>query len=182
MPPSRVQPLSSAHIKNDYVRGDRVRANWHSCGTWCLGRVQSVDLLEGTFNVQYDDGEIEARQHTQRCHPFAAPELGPCASSGHTQWLWVALGGSTLPGGERDTPGHWAPNHRLGCSGQAASKVADSTAFGHPGADTAAQLAIGRRDGGESGGGLAICVPPHGEDSATRACPCGPCRGLRQVI
>ena len=90
MPPSRVQPLSSAHIKNDYVRGDRVRANWHSCGTWCLGRVQSVDLLEGTFNVQYDDGEIEARQHTQRCHPFAAPELGPCASSGHTRWLWAA--------------------------------------------------------------------------------------------
>lgn len=61
VPPSRVQPLSSAHVKNDYVRGDRVRANWHSCGTWCLGRVQSVDTLEGTFNVQYDDGEIEVQ-------------------------------------------------------------------------------------------------------------------------
>jgi len=61
VPPSRVQPLSSAHIKSDYVRGDRVRANWQSCGTWCLGRIQSADLLEGTFNVQYDDGEIETQ-------------------------------------------------------------------------------------------------------------------------
>ena len=59
MPPSRVQPLSSAHIKSDYLRGDRVRANWQSCGTWCLGRIQSVNASEGTFNVQYDDGEIE---------------------------------------------------------------------------------------------------------------------------
>ena len=89
VPPSRVQPLSSAHVKNDYVRGDRVRANWHSCGTWCLGRVQSVDTLEGTFNVQYDDGEIEARQHAQKRCLFAAPELGPCAASGRTRRLWA---------------------------------------------------------------------------------------------
>ena len=116
MPPSRVQPLSSAHVKNDYVRGDRVRANWHSCGTWCLGRVQSVDVLEGTFNVQYDDGEIEARQHAQRCHHrLAAPELGPCASSGRTRRLWAAQHSR----GERwGRPGHWAPSHRLGCSGK----------------------------------------------------------------
>ena len=59
VPPSRVQPMSSAHIKCDYVRGDRVRANWQSCGTWCLGRISSVNEPEGTFNVQYDDGEIE---------------------------------------------------------------------------------------------------------------------------
>ena len=48
-------------MKSDYVRGDRVRANWQSCGTWCYGRVLSVNLLEGTFNVQYDDGDIETQ-------------------------------------------------------------------------------------------------------------------------
>jgi len=55
VPPSRVQPLSSAHVKNDYVRGDRVRANWHSCGTWCLGRVNrlpnSTLTLTATLNL-----------------------------------------------------------------------------------------------------------------------------------
>eukprot|EP00964_Phaeocystis_antarctica_P079046 scaffold49202_cov69-Phaeocystis_antarctica.AAC.1 len=30
----------------------------------------------------------------------------------------AALGGSTLPGGEGGRPGHWAPSHRLGCSGK----------------------------------------------------------------
>lgn len=59
VPPSRVQPMNSSHIKCDYVRGDRVLANWQSCGTWCLGRIQAVNASEGTFNVQYDDGEIE---------------------------------------------------------------------------------------------------------------------------
>ena len=59
MPPSRVQPLSTGHIKADYVHGERVRANWQSCGTWCLGRISAVNASEGTFNVQYDDGEIE---------------------------------------------------------------------------------------------------------------------------
>ena len=116
MPPSRVQPLSSAHVKNDYVRGDRVRANWHSCGTWCLGRVQSVDVLEGTFNVQYDDGEIEARQHAQRCHHrLCSARARPLRLLGAHP---AALGGSTLPGGEGGRPGHWAPSHRLGCSGK----------------------------------------------------------------
>ena len=32
VPPSRIHPLSSAHVKADYVRGDRVRANWQG---WC---------------------------------------------------------------------------------------------------------------------------------------------------
>ena len=59
VPPSRVQPMNSSHVKSDYLRGDRVLANWQSCGTWCLGRIQSVNASEGTFNVQYDDGEIE---------------------------------------------------------------------------------------------------------------------------
>jgi len=59
VPPSRVQPMSTGHIKSDYVHGERVRANWQSCGTWCLGRICSVNHAEGTFNVQYDDGEIE---------------------------------------------------------------------------------------------------------------------------
>ena len=59
VPPSRVQPLSTGHIKCDYLHGERVRANWQSCGTWCLGRICSVNHAEGTFNVQYDDGEVE---------------------------------------------------------------------------------------------------------------------------
>jgi len=59
VPPSRVQPMSTGHIKSDYVRGERVRANWQSCGTWCLGRISAVNHAEGTFNVQYDDGEVE---------------------------------------------------------------------------------------------------------------------------
>ena len=29
-------------------------------GTWCLGRISSVNIGEATFNVQYDDGELEA--------------------------------------------------------------------------------------------------------------------------
>ena len=33
VPPSRVQPMSTGHLKNDYVHGERVRANWQSCGT-----------------------------------------------------------------------------------------------------------------------------------------------------
>ena len=59
VPPSRVQPMSTGHIKCDYVHGERVRANWQSCGTWCLGRICAVNHAEGTFNVQYDDGEVE---------------------------------------------------------------------------------------------------------------------------
>ena len=59
VPPSRVQPMSTGHIKSDYVHGERVRANWQSCGTWCLGRICAVNHVEGTFNVQYDDGEVE---------------------------------------------------------------------------------------------------------------------------
>merc|ERR1712070_587368 len=59
VPPSRVQPMSTGHIKSDYVHGERVRANWQSCGTWCLGRICAVNHAEGTFNVQYDDGEVE---------------------------------------------------------------------------------------------------------------------------
>ena len=51
--------MSTGHIKADYVRGERVRANWQSCGTWCLGRISAVNHAEGTFNVQYDDGEVE---------------------------------------------------------------------------------------------------------------------------
>ena len=51
--------MSTGHIKGDYVRGERVRANWQSCGTWCLGRISAVNQAEGTFNVQYDDGEVE---------------------------------------------------------------------------------------------------------------------------
>ena len=35
VPPSRIHPLSSAHVKADYVRGDRVRANWQG---WCARR------------------------------------------------------------------------------------------------------------------------------------------------
>ena len=59
VPPSRVQPMSTGHLKTDYVVGERVRANWQSCGTWCLGRICAVNQVEGTFNVQYDDGEVE---------------------------------------------------------------------------------------------------------------------------
>ena len=51
--------MSTGHIKNDYLHGERVRANWQSCGTWCLGRICAVNHTEGTFSVQYDDGEVE---------------------------------------------------------------------------------------------------------------------------
>lgn len=44
--------MSTGHIKSDYVHGERVRANWQSCGTWCLGRICAVNHAEGTFNVQ----------------------------------------------------------------------------------------------------------------------------------
>ncbi|KAL1519569.1 hypothetical protein AB1Y20_023083 [Prymnesium parvum] len=69
VPPSRVQPMSTGHIKSDYVRGERVRANWQSCGTWCLGRIAAVNHAEGTFNVQYDDGEIESHVAAHSLQP-----------------------------------------------------------------------------------------------------------------
>uniref|UniRef100_A0A7S4EYY5 EF-hand domain-containing protein n=1 Tax=Chrysotila carterae TaxID=13221 RepID=A0A7S4EYY5_CHRCT len=69
VPPSRVQPLGSGHIKSDYVRGDRVRANWQSCGTWCLGRIVAVNAEERTFDVQYDDGEVEPQVAAHSLQP-----------------------------------------------------------------------------------------------------------------
>jgi len=69
VPPSRVQPMSSGHIKCDYRRGERVRANWQSCGTWCLGRICAVNASEGTFDVQYDDGEVEAHVAAHSLQP-----------------------------------------------------------------------------------------------------------------
>lgn len=82
VPPSRVQPMSTGHIKQDYVHGERVRANWQSCGTWCLGRICSVNHSEGTFNVQYDDGEIELHVAAHSLQPaedadFKAAEAEP---------------------------------------------------------------------------------------------------------
>ena len=69
VPPSRVQPMSTGHIKSDYVHGERVRANWQSCGTWCLGRICAVNHVEGTFNVQYDDGEVEVHVASHSLQP-----------------------------------------------------------------------------------------------------------------
>uniref|UniRef100_A0A7S0J618 EF-hand domain-containing protein n=1 Tax=Calcidiscus leptoporus TaxID=127549 RepID=A0A7S0J618_9EUKA len=69
VPPSRVQPLSSGHVKTDYVLGERVRANWQSCGTWCLGRICAVNSAESTFDVQYDDGEVEAHVAAHSLQP-----------------------------------------------------------------------------------------------------------------
>jgi len=75
VPPSRVQPLSTGHIKCDYMHGERVRANWQSCGTWCLGRICAVNQSEGTFNVVYDDGEVELH--------VAAHSLQPAEDADH---------------------------------------------------------------------------------------------------
>ena len=67
--------MSTGHIKADYVHGERVRANWQSCGTWCLGRIVAVNHAEGTFNVQYDDGEVELH--------VAAHSLQPAGDAEH---------------------------------------------------------------------------------------------------
>jgi len=75
VPPSRVQPLSTGHIKGDYVHGERVRANWQSCGTWCLGRICAVNHPEGTFNVQYDDGEVELHVAAHSLQPAEDAEF-----------------------------------------------------------------------------------------------------------
>ena len=40
----------------------------------------------------------------------AVPQLGACASSGRACWLWLARHPP------RESPGHWAPRHRPGCS------------------------------------------------------------------
>jgi hypothetical protein len=82
VPPSRVQPMSTGHIKSDYVHGERVRANWQSCGTWCLGRICAVNHIEGTFNVQYDDGEVELHVAAHSLQPaedaeFKATDVEP---------------------------------------------------------------------------------------------------------
>ena len=66
VPPSRVQPMSTGHIKSDYVHGERVRANWQSCGTWCLGRICAVNHAEGTFNVQ-----VRSHQPSHSAQRFA---------------------------------------------------------------------------------------------------------------
>ena len=75
VPPSRVQPMSTGHLKNDYVHGERVRANWQSCGTWCLGRICAVNHAEGTFNVQYDDGEVELHVAAHSLQPAEDAEF-----------------------------------------------------------------------------------------------------------
>ena len=75
VPPSRVQPMSTGHIKVDYVHGQRVRANWQSCGTWCLGRICAVNAAEGTFSVQYDDGEVELHVAAHSLQPAEDADL-----------------------------------------------------------------------------------------------------------
>lgn len=75
VPPSRIQPMSTGHIKADYVHGERVRANWQSCGTWCLGRICAVNHIEGTFNVQYDDGEVELHVAAHALQPAEDAEF-----------------------------------------------------------------------------------------------------------
>ncbi|KAL3901097.1 MAG: hypothetical protein SGPRY_012335, partial [Prymnesium sp.] len=75
VPPSRVQAMSTGHFKADYMRGERVRANWQSCGTWCLGRISAVNHAEGTFNVQYDDGEIELHVAAHSLQPAEDAEI-----------------------------------------------------------------------------------------------------------
>lgn len=58
VPPSRVRSMS--HIQSKYASGERVRANWQGCGTWVLGRICAVHSANGTYDVVYDDGEVEA--------------------------------------------------------------------------------------------------------------------------
>mgnify|MGYP003685413821 CR=1 FL=1 len=58
--PSRVRPIKHRQLKLDYTSGERVRANWRGCGMWCLGRICAVHRNEGTFDVIYDDGQMEA--------------------------------------------------------------------------------------------------------------------------
>ena len=72
---------------------------------------------------------VVVRQHAHTLPytlPLAAPERDSCACS----WLLVALGGSTLPRGEVEPLGA-QPLPKL--LEPAASEVADSTAFSHPG-------------------------------------------------
>ena len=74
VPPSRVQPMSSSHVRTAYARGERVRANWGGCGTWCLGRVCAVHEGEGTYNVLYEDGELEVHVAPHRLQPAELSE------------------------------------------------------------------------------------------------------------
>jgi len=108
VPPSRVQPMSTGHIKSDYVRGERVRANWQSCGTWCLGRISAVNHAEGTFNVQYDDGEVELHVAAHSLQPAedaenkttgdAEPLPFACSLVGKSGAITPAVQGSSLQG------------------------------------------------------------------------------------
>jgi hypothetical protein len=72
VPPSRVRPMSQWRIKSNYASGERVRANWQGCGTWVLGRICAVHSANGTFDVVYDDGEVEA---DVMAHRLQAAEL-----------------------------------------------------------------------------------------------------------
>jgi hypothetical protein len=82
VPPSRVRPMSQWRIKSNYVNGQRVRANWQGCGTWVLGRICAVHSANGTFDVVYDDGEVEA---DVLAHRLQAAELytDPKAHASH---------------------------------------------------------------------------------------------------
>jgi len=67
VPPLRVQPVSQqGHVKSDYASGERVRANWQGCGTWCLGRISAVHRAEETVDVVDDDGEVKAHVAAHR--------------------------------------------------------------------------------------------------------------------
>jgi len=85
VPPSRVQPVSQGNVKSDYASGERVRANWQGCGTWCLGRISAVHRAEGTFDVVYDDGEVEAHVAAHRLQVaelYAEPRVKSAESAG----------------------------------------------------------------------------------------------------
>ena len=74
-------------------------------GTWCLGRISSVNIGEATFNVQYDDGELEAHvpahslQPAEEAETKAESEPLPFACTLFSSGVKSAGGMPGVPGG-----------------------------------------------------------------------------------
>ena len=54
-----INPVSKGEIESRYEEGQRVEAEYRESGHWFVGVVSRV-RLDGTYDVTYDDGEVEA--------------------------------------------------------------------------------------------------------------------------
>ena len=106
-----VRSMFCRHLKLRYDNLVRTQLQGHPhLAIELRGSVDAASdmLRQSELNTKEVHGATVS-QHGQSA-PLAGPQLAPCASSGHAWRLWLAR---HTP---RESPGHWVPIHRLGCS------------------------------------------------------------------